>query len=91
MFEPRRTDRDLFASDITQDMFEYLEYSRMVLTDISCPNENVFYELGVRHRSRGSGTAIFRQAGALIPFDINHIKAFPYEYQPLERAEQAST
>ena len=87
--EPRRTDRDLFTSDITQDMFEYLEYSRMVLADISSPNENVFYELGVRHRSRGSGTAIFRQSGALIPFDINHIKAFPYEYKPVTKAAEA--
>lgn len=86
---PRRTDRDFFSSDISQEMFAYLEYSRMVLTDISSANENVFYELGVRHRSRASGTAIFRQTGAAIPFDINHIKAFPYEYYPAKRAELA--
>jgi hypothetical protein len=30
--EPRRTDQDFFAGSIAQDMFEYLEYSRMALS-----------------------------------------------------------
>src|SRR5688500_992279 len=50
--EPRRTDRDFFAGDISQDMFEDLEYSRVALTDITGLNPNVLYELGVRHRAR---------------------------------------
>jgi tetratricopeptide (TPR) repeat protein len=80
--QARRTDRDFFAGDISQDMFEYLEYSRVALTDLSGLNPNVMYELGVRHRARPAGTVIFRQLGAKIPFDINQIKAFPYEYEP---------
>lgn len=87
--EARRTDRDFFAGDISQDMFEYLEYSRLALADITGLNANVFYELGVRHRARQAGTAIFRQVGAQIPFDINQIKAFPYEYEPDEQAAEA--
>ena len=65
-------------------MFEYLEYSRFALADISGLNPNVFYELGVRHRAQEAGTAVFRQVGVPIPFDINTIKAFDYEYQPVE-------
>src|SRR5262245_53986408 len=80
--EARRTDRDFFTSDISQDMFEYLEYSRVALTDLSGLNPNVMYELGVRHRARPAGTVVFRQLGAKIPFDISQIKAFPYEYEP---------
>ncbi len=80
--EPRRTDKDFFSGDIGQEMFEYLEYSRIALTDITGLNPNVFYELGVRHRARQAGTVIFRQLNAKIPFDINQIKAFPYEYEP---------
>jgi tetratricopeptide (TPR) repeat protein len=38
---------------------------------------------------RASGTAIFRQAGAPIPFDIQTIKAFPYEYEPEASAEES--
>lgn len=84
--EAHRTDRDFFSGDISQEMFNYLEYARIALTDISGLNPNVFYELGVRHRARGAGTVIFRQIDAKIPFDINQIKAFPYEYQPEEQA-----
>jgi len=88
--EPRRTDQDRFAASITQDLFEYLEYSRIVLADISGLNANVLYELGVRHRARASGTAIIRQSDApMPPFDISHIKALPYDYAPEEKVKEA--
>jgi hypothetical protein len=56
--EPRRTDKDFVTGEITVEMFRYIEYSRMVIADITGLNANVFYELGVRHRARQSGTAI---------------------------------
>jgi tetratricopeptide (TPR) repeat protein len=86
---PRRADEDLLAGIISEEMFGYLEYSRIVLADISAQNANVFYELGVRHRARESGTAIFRQADAAMPFDINQVRAFPYEYQPESSAARS--
>src|SRR5262249_48955312 len=70
-------------------MFRGIVYARMVLSDITGLNPNVFYELGVRHHSNESGTAIFRQAEGPVPFDISHIKAVPYEYQPEAEAELA--
>ena len=85
----RRTDQEFVTGSISQDMFLYLEYSRIVLADISGLNANVFYELGHRHRARPSGTAIFRQVDAPIPFDINQIKAFPYEYEPMQAAAKS--
>jgi tetratricopeptide (TPR) repeat protein len=87
--ESRRTDKDFFSGDISQEMFDYLEYSRMALTDITSLNPNVFYELGVRHRARQSGTTIFRQIAAKIPFDIIQIKAFPYDYEPELQARES--
>ncbi|MDT0631970.1 tetratricopeptide repeat protein [Rubrivirga litoralis] len=75
---PHRADRDFYAGVIDEDMYRYLEYSRFVLADISGQNPNVFYELGVRHRSRESGTAIFQQIGDPIPFDVSHVRVFPY-------------
>jgi hypothetical protein len=83
------TDKDFFSGEITVEMFQYLEYSRFALTDISGLNANVFYELGVRHRALQSGTAIFRQVNSPLPFDISHIKAFPYEFEPKESAAKA--
>ena len=87
--QPRRTDKDFFAADINNEMYSYIEYSRFAIADISGLNANVFYELGARHRTRESGTAIFRQAGATVPFDIQTIKAFPYEYGTPEKDECA--
>jgi Flp pilus assembly protein TadD len=87
--DPHRTDQDFFAGDIKQEMFQYLEYSRFALADISGLNFNVAYELGVRHRAREAGTAIFRQGAFVPPFDISSIKAFPYEYTPAEEAEKS--
>jgi tetratricopeptide (TPR) repeat protein len=87
--EPKRTDRDFFAGDISQEMYEYLEYSRFAMADISGLNANVFYELGVRHRAHEAGTAVFRQTGSPIPFDINTIKAFDYEYHPADNVPKS--
>lgn len=86
---PRRTDDDFFSAQIDVDMFQYLEYSRLTLADISGLNANVFYELGVRHRAHSAGTVIFRQVSAPIPFDVDHIKAFPYEYEPEAQLSEA--
>lgn len=87
--DPRRTDKDFYAGDIKLEMFQYLEYSRFALADISGLNFNVAYELGARHRAREAGTAIFRQGKAAPPFDISSIKAFPYEYTPADEAAKS--
>ena len=86
---PSRTDKDFFSGDIGQEMFQYLNDSRFAVADITALNPNVMYEIGVRHAVRQSGTAIFRQGDATIPFDINHIKAFPYSYRPEKNAADA--
>src|SRR5262249_38432414 len=80
--EPRRTDKAFFAGNNSQERCEYIESRRVALTDTPGLTANVLYELGVRHRARQSGTVIFRQPAAKIPFDISQIKAFPYEYEP---------
>lgn len=84
-----RADADFFAGTISEEMFEYIEYSRIVLADISSINQNVFYELGARHRAREAGTAVFRQLDASIPFDVNQVRCFPYEYEPEANAEKS--
>jgi tetratricopeptide (TPR) repeat protein len=85
----RRADKEFFAAEINSEMFGYIEYSRFVLADITGLNANVLYELGARHRTRESGTVIFRQAGTAIPFDLHSIRAFTYEHGTPERDEAA--
>jgi Flp pilus assembly protein TadD len=70
-------------------MFNYIEYARIALADISGLNANVFYELGVRHRARPSGTAILRLTSTPIPFDIKQIKAFAYDYEPVTQRKES--
>jgi hypothetical protein len=89
MLQARRTDKDFFSGDIKYEMYRYLEYSRFALADISGLNFNVAYEIGARHRARASGTAIFRLTQFAPPFDINSIKAFPYDYHPDTEAAQS--
>src|SRR5438045_3741040 len=43
MLVPRRTDKDFFSGIISREMFLYIEYARIALTDISGLNANVFY------------------------------------------------
>jgi hypothetical protein len=86
---PLRTDMNPAAADIDVQMFRGIVFARMVLSDITGLNPNVFYELGVRHHSNETGTAIFRQTDTPIPFDIGHIKAIPYEYYPAENIARA--
>lgn len=86
---PRRADTDIFSGVIDVEMFSYIEYSRFAIADISGLNPNVFYELGVRHTIQQSGTAILHQAQAPNPFNVNHIRAFPYEYEPEKHAAES--
>lgn len=76
--QPLRADGDFFSASIDLEMFEALEYSRIVLADITGLNANVFYELGARHRAHEFGTVIIRKEDAGIPFDINTIRVFSY-------------
>jgi tetratricopeptide (TPR) repeat protein len=86
---PKRTDKDFFSGDIALEMFSYIEYSRFTVADITGLNANVMYELGVRHHGHQSGTALFRQPNCQLPFDISHIKAFPYEYYPESKIRES--
>src|SRR5262245_58975083 len=85
MLEPRRADRDFFSGDIKQDMFQYLEYSRCALADITL-NFNVAYELNARDRARGfRTTALFRQqTQSPLPFAISSHPGFAYDPEDTE-------
>jgi hypothetical protein len=77
---PLRTDMNPAAADIDVLMFRGIVFARMVLSDITSLNPNVFYELGVRHQSNETGTAIFRQTDG--PVHDNVTSAFVQTGQP---------
>jgi tetratricopeptide (TPR) repeat protein len=85
----RRADEDFFSALISDEVCDYLEYSRIVLADITGLNPNVVWELGVRHRARSAGTVVFRQLDTSLPFDLSQIRAFPYGFRPRSEAEKS--
>ena len=53
-YEPVRADQDTGALIITQ-MIERLYFADLVLADMTIPNGNVYYEVGIRHAAQGEG------------------------------------
>lgn len=76
-----RADEERTGGIIHVPMFERLLLSEVVIADLTIPNPNVFYELGVRHAARPRATVlIFGQeaGGNQLPFDVHMIRALPY-------------
>lgn len=77
-----RADEELNPSSISNDIFTKLMHSRFVIADITYPNPNVFYELGIRHAIR-TGTILIREnVDFTIPFDISHLRHIEYTQAP---------
>lgn len=64
---------------INTDVLTRLMHSDIVIADITFPNANVFYEMGMRHAVR-SGTILIRGNDAHpTPFDVANLRYTPYE------------
>jgi hypothetical protein len=67
---------------ITADIFSRLMEADYVVADITYPNPNVFYELGIRHACR-SGTILIKEASEHpAPFDIYELRRIEYQNTP---------
>ena len=77
--EIMRSDEVSFPGSISSDVIARIMHSDIVVADVTYPNPNVFYELGLRHACR-VGTVIIREKnGSGIPFDILHLRYIEYE------------
>jgi Domain of unknown function (DUF4062) len=89
--EPLRVDQEYLVGTAPMETYQYLEHSRVVLADVSALAANVFYELGIRHRARQSGTVVVRDArGIRSPFDLAFVRIFDYDLST-DRAVERST
>ena len=74
-----RADDVPMPGSISSDILARLMRSDLVVADVTYPNPNVFYELGLRHACR-AGTIILRdKAAPTVPFDIAHLRHIEYE------------
>ena len=68
---------------IVDQIIELLTKCRYVVADITCPNPNVYYELGRRHSFHLSTTILIKEKnGIKPPFDIEHLRHIKYENTP---------
>lgn len=76
---PIRADEERTGGIIHKPMFERLLFCEYAVADLTTANANVFYELGVRHTARPSTTLAVFANHQPVPFDVNFLRALPYE------------
>lgn len=78
-----RADECAVPGTITTDILTHLMFDKFVIADVTYPNPNVFYELGLRHCFK-AGTILIRNSSIKIktPFDISHQRYIEYECTP---------
>jgi hypothetical protein len=76
-YEPVRADQDIGAL-IIHEMLERLYFSDLVLADMTLPNGNVYYEVGVRHAAREKGCVLIGADWSHPLFDLDQARRIRY-------------
>lgn len=77
-----RADEELNPGSISNDIFTKLMHSKYVIADVTYPNPNVFYELGIRHAISSRTILIKERITERVPFDISHLRYIEYTKDP---------
>ncbi|MEX2215132.1 MAG: hypothetical protein WD768_13440 [Phycisphaeraceae bacterium] len=76
--KPFRADQMLTSGrQITSEVISQLLTARVVVADLTGPNANVFYELGIRHSAQ-LPVILLAEAGAPIPFNVHGLRVITY-------------
>ena len=76
-YDPVRADQDVGALIINL-MLERLYFADIVLADVTIPNGNVYYEIGIRHAARSTGCVLLAADWSRGLFDIAQLKTVRY-------------
>jgi tetratricopeptide (TPR) repeat protein len=76
-YEPVRADQDTGAS-IIMEMLERLYFSDLVVADMTLPNGNVYYEIGIRHACKPAGCLLISADWAQVLFDTDQMPRLVY-------------
>jgi hypothetical protein len=76
-YEPVRADQDIGAL-IVHEMLERLYFSDIVLADMTIPNGNVYYEVGVRHACQDLGCVFLAADWSKQLFDVVQLRTVRY-------------
>ena len=72
---PVRADEEQTLGIIHKPMFDRLLLCDFAIAELTIPNANVFYELGVRHASRHNTTLPIFADHATVPFDVSLLRS----------------
>jgi tetratricopeptide (TPR) repeat protein len=72
-----RADQDTGALIINQ-MLERLYFADLVLADMTIPNGNVYYEVGIRHAAKETGCVLFAADWSRRLFDVAQMRTITY-------------
>jgi hypothetical protein len=76
-YDPVRADQDTGALIINQ-MLERLYFAELVLADMTIPNGNVYYEVGVRHAAKKTGCVLLAADWSKQLFDVAQLRTVRY-------------
>jgi tetratricopeptide (TPR) repeat protein len=76
-YEPVRANEDIGAL-IINEMIERLAISDLVIADLSIPNGNVYYEVGIRHAAQRQGCLLTSADWAKPLFDAAQMRRITY-------------
>jgi hypothetical protein len=76
-YEPVRADQDTGALIISQ-MLERLYFADIVLADMTTPNGNVYYEVGIRHAAKRTGCVLLASDWSRALFDVAQMRTIRY-------------
>lgn len=76
-YRPVRADCDVGAL-IINEMVQRLALADLVVADVSLPNANVYYEVGIRHAAKEHGCVLVGADWAEPVFDLNQIRRVTY-------------
>src|SRR5690242_5199912 len=72
-YRPVRADQDVGAL-IIKEMIERLTLADLVVADLTLPNANVYYEIGVRHAAKDTGCVLISAAWSKPVFDLDQMR-----------------
>jgi hypothetical protein len=86
-WEVLRIDELAATGSISDQYLHELYTADLVLADISMPNGNVYYELGVRHAVSPTSDVLIAVQGTQVPFDLQNQRVFYYPPADMGRDE----
>lgn len=88
-YEPVRADQDTGALIISQ-MLERLYFADLVLADMTVPNGNVYYEVGIRHAAKEKGCVLLAADWSRQLFDVAQMRTIRYPLTEGDFSEQTA-